>query len=130
MASSAHDATVLLGDIGRGDRSAVNKLLPLVYDELRALAGSYFRAQRADHTLQPTALVHKAFVRLIDQSHFAWNDRAHFFAVAATAMRQILADHARRVRAPCPPVHLFPATGPIRKPPGSFSRTPAVLLLN
>jgi RNA polymerase sigma-70 factor, ECF subfamily len=67
-----------------------------VYAELRALAGSYFRHQRSDHTLQPTALVHEAFVRLIDQSNAQWNDRAHFFAVAATAMRQILTDHARR----------------------------------
>lgn len=72
--------------------------MPLVYAELRALAGSYFRHQRSDQTLQPTALVHEAFLRLVDQTAVQWNDRAHFFAVAATAMRQILADHARRRR--------------------------------
>ena len=86
----------MLAELGQGDDSAAQRLLPLVYAELRALAGSHFRHQRADHTLQPTALVHEAFVRLIDQTNAQWNDRTHFFAVAATAMRQILTDHARR----------------------------------
>ena len=66
----------------------------MVYTDLRALAGSYFRAQPADHTLQPTALVHEAYLRLINQRDMAWTGRAHFFAVAAKAMRQILVNHA------------------------------------
>lgn len=66
----------------------------MVYTDLRALAGSYFRHQPADHTLQPTALVHEAYLRLIDQTGASWNSRAHFFAVAAKAMRQILVNHA------------------------------------
>jgi RNA polymerase sigma-70 factor, ECF subfamily len=95
MQISPH-ATQVLTELSNGDESAAQRLLPLVYEELRALAGSHFRRQRPDHTLQPTALVHEAFVRLIDQTNARWNDRAHFFAVAATAMRQILTDHARR----------------------------------
>lgn len=99
MAEPMHsEATRVLAELREGDASAAERLLPLVYDQLRAVAGSYFRRQSADHTLQPTALVHEAFVRLIDQADAAWTDRAHFFAVAATAMRQILTDHARRRR--------------------------------
>ena len=94
-----NDATQMLTELCRGDASAAERLLPLVYFELRALAGSYFRHQRPDHTLQPTALVHEAFVRLIDQTDVKWKDKTHFFAVAATATRQILTDHARRSRA-------------------------------
>ena len=94
-----HDATMFLRQIGDGDADAAQQLLPLVYEELRALAGGHFRRQRADHTLQPTALVHEAFVRLIDQTNAQYKDRSHFFAVAATAMRQILTDHARRKKA-------------------------------
>jgi RNA polymerase sigma-70 factor (ECF subfamily) len=97
--TASSDATQVLAELGRGDQAAAERLLPLVYGELRALAGSYFRQQRPDHTLQPTALVHEAFVRLIDLTGAAWKDRAHFFAVAAMAMRQILTDHARRQRA-------------------------------
>lgn len=90
------EATQALAALSRGEEQAAQRLLPLVYGELRALAGSYFRRQRSDHTLQPTALVHEAFVRLVDQTGVHWKDRAHFFAIAATAMRQILTDHARR----------------------------------
>lgn len=86
--------TQLLADIGKGDQKAAARLFPLVYDELRALAGRYFRRQNPGHTLQPTGLVHEAFLRLIDQTNAQWKDRAHFFAVAATAMRQILVNHA------------------------------------
>lgn len=93
------EATKALTDLGRGDASAAQRLLPLVYDELRALAGAHFRRQEADHTLQPTALVHEVFLRLVDQTSVEWNGRPHFLAVAATAMRQILIDHARRRRA-------------------------------
>lgn len=95
----SNDATMVLMQLGRGDAAASERLLPLVYQELRALAASHFRYQQPDHTLQPTALVHEAFVRLIDQTHAEYNGRAHFFAVAATAMRQILTDHARRKKA-------------------------------
>jgi RNA polymerase sigma factor (TIGR02999 family) len=99
MEPSKHDVTLLLADVGRGDPAAAARLMELVYAELRALAGDYARRQRADHTLQPTALVHEAFLKLVDADEAAWNDRAHFFAVAATAMRQILTDHARAKRA-------------------------------
>ncbi|MGB0717653.1 MAG: ECF-type sigma factor, partial [Phycisphaerae bacterium] len=70
-------------------------LLPLVYDDLRAKAGAFFKGQRPGHTLQPTALVHEAFIRLIKTDCQSWHNRRHFFAVAATAMRQVLANHAR-----------------------------------
>lgn len=92
---SATDATQLLNAIGQGSKSAADALLPLVYDELRSIAERYFRGQPADHTLQPTALVHEAFLRLIDRTADDWKSKAHFLAVAATAMRQILVDHAR-----------------------------------
>ena len=96
--------TQLLTEVGKGHASAADQLLPLVYDELRALASSYFRRQRPDHTLQPTALVHEAYAKLVgsggeDAVGSAWTSRAHFFAVAAKAMRQILANHARDRRA-------------------------------
>ena len=90
------DATRMLTTLADGDADAAGDLLPIVYEELRALAGSYFRHQPADHTLQPTALVHEAFLRLINHEGARWKDRAHFLAVAATAMRQILISHARR----------------------------------
>lgn len=79
-----------------GDSAAAAELLPLVYDELRALAGSYFQRERLDHTLQPTALVHEAYLKLVNQKQAQWKDRAHFFAVAAEAMRRLLIDHARK----------------------------------
>lgn len=89
------DVTVLLHRVAIGDPAASDELLPIVYEDLRALAGSYFRGQRADHTLQPTALVHEAFLRLVKSPGADPKDRGHFFAIAATAMRQILKDHAR-----------------------------------
>jgi len=95
----AADATLVLRRLVDGDSNAAEELLPLVYEHLRALAGSYFRGQPGDHTLQPTALVHEAYLKLINQTGAArggWNDRAHFLAVAATAMRQVLKDSARR----------------------------------
>ena len=90
------EATLLLDEAGRGDAEAAQRLLPLVYTELRSLAASYLRGERRDHTLQPTAVVNEAFVRLIDQTGMPWKNRAHFFAIAAVAMRNILTDHARR----------------------------------
>ncbi len=89
--------TQLLEKLSDGDDSAADQLLPLVYEDLRGLADGYFRFDRGGHTLQPTALVHEAFVKLV-QSSSSWKSRAHFFAVAATAMRQIMIDHARRKR--------------------------------
>lgn len=94
----AGEATLLLGKIETGDEEAARDLLPIVYDQLRAIAGSYFRGQPSGHTLQPTALVHEAFLKLVG-SGSSWENRAHFCAVAATAMRQILSNHARDKRA-------------------------------
>jgi len=94
--SGKGDVTQMLARVSRGERSAVNSLLPLVYDELRALGASFFQQQRREHTLQPTALVHEAFLKLVGPAEIEWQSRAHFFAVAAKAMRQILTDHARR----------------------------------
>lgn len=91
-------ATQMLIELGSGDRSAARRLMPIVYDRLRAMAGAYLKGQRSDHTLNPTALVHEAFLKLVDQSRVGGEDRAHFFAVAARAMRLVLADHARRKR--------------------------------
>ena len=84
----------VLEELQRGDPSAADRLLPLLYDELRALAGRHFSAQPAGHTLQPTALVHEAYLKLAKPGA-RWQGRAHFLAVAATAMRQVLVDHAR-----------------------------------
>ena len=96
---SPRDVTALLGDWSRGDRTALNQLLPLVYAELRRVAARQLRKERADHTLQPTALVHEVFIRLVDQRQVDWQNRAHFLGVAARVMRRILVDHARRHRA-------------------------------
>lgn len=93
------DVTALLGDWSRGNRGALNQLLPLVYAELRRIAGRQLRGERANHTLQPTAPVHELYVRIVDQRHVDWQNRAHFFGVAAVVMRRILVDHARRHRA-------------------------------
>jgi RNA polymerase sigma factor (TIGR02999 family) len=92
-------AATTLAELTAGDSSAAAKLLPLVYDELRALAAGWLKRNSKDHTLQPTALVHEAYLRLVDQSNDSWQSRAHFMAVAAKAMRQILIDYARRQQA-------------------------------
>jgi RNA polymerase sigma factor (TIGR02999 family) len=88
--------TQLLLEWGAGDRAALDQLVPLVFDELRRLAHSYLRRERAEHTLQPTALVNEAYLRLADQRRVNWQSRAHFFGIAANLMRQILVDHARQ----------------------------------
>lgn len=88
------DVTILLDRINEGDGSAPEELLPLVYDELRKLAQNYMRNERSDHTLQATALVHEAFISLVDWENVSWENRAHFFAVAAQVMRKILVNHA------------------------------------
>src|SRR5215831_9020153 len=87
--------TELLLQAGRGIESARDELLPLVYDELRRIAARYLRRERRDHTLQPTALVHEAYLRLIDQRQVDWRNRAQFVGLAAMMMRRILVNHAR-----------------------------------
>jgi RNA polymerase sigma factor (TIGR02999 family) len=94
--STTHDVTRLLADWAKGNDGALNELTPLVYGELRRLAASYLRREHQGHTLQPTALVHEAYLRLVDQKNTTWQDRSHFFGVAARLLRQILVDHARR----------------------------------
>src|SRR5580704_16039268 len=89
------EVTRLLGEMGRGRKDAMSELLPLVYDELHRMARSYFRRERGEHTLQATALVHEAYIRLVDQ-HAPLESRSHFLALAATQMRRILLDYARR----------------------------------
>ena len=98
MNSSPHEVTHLLVDWSNGDREALNKLVPLVHEELRRLAHHYMRQERAGHTLQTSALVNEAYVRLIDQRSVRWQGRAHFFAIAAQLMRRILVDYARSRR--------------------------------
>jgi RNA polymerase sigma-70 factor, ECF subfamily len=92
----SESVTQLLIEISNGDREAVDLLLPVIYDELRKLAANYLRRERPDHTLQPTALVHEAYLRLVDQTRVNWQNRAHFFGIAAQIMRRLLVDHARR----------------------------------
>ena len=87
--------TELLVGYGRGDKEALDQLMPIVYEELRRQAARYLRKERPGHTLQTTALIHEAYVRLVDQRHVQWQNRAHFFGIAAQLMRRILVDHAR-----------------------------------
>ncbi|HET6852732.1 MAG TPA: sigma-70 family RNA polymerase sigma factor [Pyrinomonadaceae bacterium] len=87
--------TELLVGYGRGDKDALDQLMPIVYDELRRQAARYLRREQAGNTLQTTALIHEAYVRLVDQRNVQWQNRAHFFGIAAQMMRRILVDHAR-----------------------------------
>ena len=96
MSSSSYPVTELLARWSNGDVSARDALVPLVYDELRKIARRCLASQRGDHTLQPTALVHEAYLRLARRDSLDWRDRVHFFAMAAQMMRQILVDHARK----------------------------------
>src|ERR1051325_3899011 len=93
--SSPKEVTQLLVDWNRGDKAALDQLMPIVYQELRRLASGYIHRERPGHTLQTTALVNEAYLRLVDYSNLRWQDRAHFFALAAQLMRRILIDHAR-----------------------------------
>src|SRR5262252_9507079 len=95
----AQEVTALLREWAAGDRAALERLMPIVYGELRRLAASQLRAERREHTLQPTALVHEAYLRLVGQRSVSWANRAHFFAIAAEMMRRVLVDHARKRRA-------------------------------
>jgi RNA polymerase sigma factor (TIGR02999 family) len=92
---SKKQITRILNEWRGGSQDAFNQLFPLVYDELRVMASSYMRRERADHTLQTTALVNEAYLKLVNQSDATWENRVHFFAVAARVMRHILIDHAR-----------------------------------
>jgi RNA polymerase sigma factor (TIGR02999 family) len=96
---SPEGITQLLIDWGKGDQAALDKLMPLVYSELRRLATAYLRRERAGHTLQPTALVNEAYLKLVDQRNAKWQNRAHFFGISAQLMRRILVDHARHHQA-------------------------------
>jgi RNA polymerase sigma factor (TIGR02999 family) len=93
--NTSGDVTKLLANWGQGNLEAREELIPLVYQELRSLASAYLRRERPDHTLQPTALVHEAYIRLVDQRNVTWENRHHFFGAAAQLMRRILMDHAR-----------------------------------
>lgn len=97
--SSPDGITQLLIDWSKGDQAALEKLMPLVYSELRRLAGNYLRRERAEHTLQPTALVNEAYLKLVHQKNAKWQNRAHFFGISAQLMRRILVDHARQHQA-------------------------------
>jgi RNA polymerase sigma factor (TIGR02999 family) len=90
------EVTRLLNDLRTGKKDAEAQLFSLVYDELRRIAASYLRKERADHTLQPTALVHEAYLRLVELTEQNWQNRAHFLGIGAHLMRQILVDHARK----------------------------------
>ncbi len=98
MTLTPHELTQLLAAWGDGDRAALEKLTPLVYEELRRLAHQYMSHERPGHTLQTSALVNEAYLRLIDQKDVHWQNRAHFFGIAAQMMRRILVDHARQRR--------------------------------
>jgi RNA polymerase sigma factor (TIGR02999 family) len=97
--SAGPDATLELTRLSGGDPQAVSELMPLVYTQLRALAAAHLRQERPDHTLQPTAIIHEVYLKLVDQTRVNWKDRAHFFAVAAEAIRRILIDHSRGKKA-------------------------------
>ena len=99
MEPSPQEITQLLVKWGEGDQKVLSRLMPLVYQELRLLARHYFRRERPDHTLQVTALIHEAYLRLIDQRKVDWQNRSHFFGIAAQLMRRILVDHARQQKA-------------------------------
>lgn len=93
------NVTELLREASNGNRESLDQLLPLVYNELRGLADAFMRRERANHTLQPTALVHEAYIRLIDQREVNWENRAHFMSIAAETMRRILVNHAIATKA-------------------------------
>jgi len=95
MEPSAGEVTRLLSELRKGNPDAEARLIPLIYEDLHRLAAHYMRRERADHTLQPTALVNEVYLRLVSRDGVVWQDRVHFFRVAARLMRQILVDHAR-----------------------------------
>lgn len=92
----ANDVTEMLFQLSEGNKDVVNDIFPLIYAELKKIAGNYLARERVNHTLQPTALVHDAYLKLVDKDRINWQNRAHFIGVAATVMRQLLIDHARK----------------------------------
>jgi RNA polymerase sigma factor (TIGR02999 family) len=96
MSQGEHDVTLLLRQWSNGNQQALTELLPIIYDELRRVAHQYLHRERSEQTLETTALVHEAYLKLIDQHSVNWQNRAHFFAIAAQAMRRILIDNARK----------------------------------
>src|SRR5271165_2419376 len=96
MGEAGGEVTRLLGQLGAGNQDVAGQLVPLIYNELRRIAGAQMRRERAGHTLQATAVVHEAWLRLAGEQEIQWQNRAHFFAIAARAMRQVLLDHARQ----------------------------------
>jgi len=98
-ASASHEVTELLISVSGGDRSAIDRLMPMVYDELRAIAHNQRRDEYRVDTLNTTALVHEAYLKIVDQSRVSWQNRAHFFAIAAQAIRRIIVDYARQRQA-------------------------------
>ena len=94
-----HEVTELLARWGGGDKDVLERLLPMVYAELHRMAAAYLRRERIDHTLQPTALINEAYLRLVGSSNVSWESRAHFFGISARVMRRILVDHARQHQA-------------------------------
>jgi len=96
MSAPGNDVTMLLAQVRAGNREAAERLIPLIYNELRRMAGAYLQRERPGQTLQATALVHEAYLRLANGQEGPWQNRAHFFAIAANTMRRILVDHARR----------------------------------
>ena len=99
MEDQSRTVTRLLGAWSEGDKAALDSLIPIVYSELHRIANRYLRQERSDHTLQPTGLIHEAYLRLLGQSMPDWKGRTHFFAVASQVMRQVLVDYARKHRA-------------------------------
>ena len=96
MPDASGDVTALLGQLPADNQDVAGQLVPLIYDELRRIAGAHIRRERAGHTLQATAVVHEAYLRLAGEREIQWQNRAHFFAIAARAMRQVLLDYARQ----------------------------------
>jgi RNA polymerase sigma factor (TIGR02999 family) len=126
---SGQEVTALLREWAAGDRAALERLMPIVYGELRRLAASQLRAERREHTLQPTALVNEAYLRLVGQRSVSWANRAHFFAIAAEMMRRVLVDHARkRSAAKRNPATVFLDLGSSETPWGD--RPPELLALD
>ena len=121
--------TALLKEWAAGDRAALERLMPLVYEDLRRLAASHLRAERGNHTLQPTALVNEAYLRLVGQRSVSWTNRAHFFGIASRMMRRILVDHARkRLRDKRNPGTIYVDIG--RSLTGAADRAPELLALD
>ncbi|HEY1435646.1 MAG TPA: sigma-70 family RNA polymerase sigma factor [Thermoanaerobaculia bacterium] len=126
---SGQEVTALLREWSAGDRNALERLMPIVYGELRKLAASYLRSERGNHTLQPTALVHEAYLRIVGQRSVSWANRAHFYGIAAQMMRRVLVDHARkRQAAKRSPGTLFVDIGPAEA--GTPDSAPELLALD